>query len=76
MRDYCITRSVSSLRNEFDKVVNMTGNDVVRVLDEWIDGYRQDWYSSTRSQYETNEIIARLTELQRMLHEALDKEIK
>ena len=54
----------------------MTGNDVVRVLDEWIDGYRQDWYSSTRSQYETNEIVKRLTELQRMLHEALDREIK
>ena len=54
----------------------MTGNDVVKVLDEWIDGYRRDWYSSSRSLYESNEIVARLTELQRMLHEALDKEIR
>lgn len=54
----------------------MTGNDVVRVLDEWIDGYRRDWYSSNRSLYESNEIVARLTELQRMLHEALDREMK
>ena len=54
----------------------MTGNDVVKVLDEWIDGYRRDWHSSYRSQYESNEIVARLTELQRMLHEALDKEIR
>ena len=52
----------------------MTGNDVVRVLDEWIDGYKQDWYSSSRSRYESNEIIARLSELQRMLHEAMDDE--
>ena len=52
----------------------MTGNDVVRVLDEWIDGYRRDWYSSNRSHYESNEIVARLTELQRMLHEAMDDE--
>ncbi len=54
----------------------MTGNDVVRVLDEWIDEYRNDWYSSTRSQYESNEIVVRLTTLQRMLHEALDREIR
>ena len=54
----------------------MTGNDVVRVLDEWIDGYRRDWYSSNRSQYESNEIVARLTEVQRMLHEAMDEEKK
>ena len=53
----------------------MTGNDVVKVLDEWIDGYRRDWYSSNRSQYESNEIVARLTELQRMLHEALNREV-
>lgn len=52
----------------------MTGNDVVRVLDVWIDGYKQDWNSSSRSQYESNEIVARLTELQRMLHEAMDDE--
>lgn len=52
----------------------MTGNDVVRVLDEWIDGYKQDWHSSSRSQYESNEIVARLTELQRMLHEAMADE--
>ena len=52
----------------------MTGNDVARVLDEWIEGYRQDWYSSVRSQYEINEIVYRLTELQRMLHEAMDDE--
>lgn len=52
----------------------MTGNDVVKVLDEWIDGYKRDWYSSYRSQYESNEIIARLKELQRMLHEAMDDE--
>lgn len=52
----------------------MTGNDVVRVLDEWIDGYKKDWYLSSRSQYESNEIVARLTELQRMLHEAIDDE--
>lgn len=52
----------------------MTGNDVVRVLDEWIDGYRRDWYSSNRSHYGSNEIVARLTELQRMLHKAMDEE--
>lgn len=54
----------------------MTGNDVVKVLDEWINKYREDWHSSYRSQYESNEIVSRLTELQRMLHEALDKEIR
>ena len=54
----------------------MTGNDVVEVLDEWINQYRRDWYSSPRSMYESNEIVCRLTELQRMLHEVLDKEIK
>ena len=52
----------------------MTGNDVVRVLDAWIDGYKRDWYSSYRSQCESNEIVARLMELQRMLHEAMDDE--
>ena len=52
----------------------MTGNDVAKVLDEWIDGYRRDWNSSYRSRYESNEIVARLTELQRMLHEAMDDE--
>ena len=52
----------------------MTGNDVVKVLDEWIDGYRRYWYSSNRSHYESNEIVVRLTELQRMLHEAMDDE--
>ena len=53
-------------------VIDMTGNDVVRVLDEMIDGYKKDWYSSSRSQYESNKIVVRLTELQRMLHEAMD----
>ena len=52
----------------------MTGNDVVRVIDEWIEGYRRDWYSSYRSMNESNEIVVRLTELQRMLHEAMDDE--
>lgn len=41
----------------------MTGNDVVEVLDEWINKYRQYWYSSSRSMYESNEIVSRLTEL-------------
>ena len=53
----------------------MTGNDIVKVVDEWIDDYRDDWNRSGQSQYCTNGTLELLTDLQRRLHKALDREI-